>query len=378
VFALALVVALATLPALAAAAAPDPNTLYVNGAWSDRVAGDIVTVGSVSPVIGQTAFASLPAAIRAAADGSVVNVLPGEYGLTADWTWNAAGQPGWYLPIVQNNLTLQGVDADGVPYAAQPDKTSDLPTIYGADYTPNGCWASQSLIAVPGSNVTLSGLALMPKIEVNKTVELVGANPTVKYCRFEPNTKSTLGYDVSNDGGCLYVNGGTVGNGASNIELTDNYFVKSCVAFDSVISDGTIRVARNTFDAPWSYVEGGQTIYGYMIGNTTWSNPPTLTFTKVRIQGNTFINYPTTPGYYLIKNRLNGQFTLEGNYMGGTDNSVLIQVDGSARLCFDGKVRIKSWINDAGQTVRTNILVDHLGVHYRSNKPTTPPGQDKQ
>lgn len=347
--------------------------IAVDDDWRELPNGTHVTLGDAYVTIGVNAFASLAEAVKAAQDGATINVYPGEYGLTADANWVVEGQGGWYLPIVQDNLTIRGVDEDGKPYDAKPNRDSALPIVYGADYTPNGAWASQNLVTVFGDNVTITGLHFMPKVEVNKTVELVGANPTVKYCLFTPNTEYSGDEDVTSDGGALYVNGSRISAGeTSNVEFADNYFYKCCVVFDSVRYNGNNHVVGNTFDTPWSYEDNGTTVYGYMIGNVTWANPPVKEFSGALIEGNTFINYPTT-GYYLIKNRLNGRFTLVANRMGGRDGASLIQIDTTRFGCEDASALIKSWVTSSGSLVATNILVDASGIHYPPAPPSEPP-----
>ena len=95
------------------------------------------------------------------------------YGLTQCNSINAGGQTGWYFPITANNITITGINN---------------PTIYGKGFTPNGNWASQDLIAIFGNNVTLNGLTLMPKVEPNKTIEVIGGSTTIENVTITPNT----------------------------------------------------------------------------------------------------------------------------------------------------------------------------------------------
>lgn len=343
---------------------PELGVMWVDDGWSAKPSGTPVSVGDGgTAVIGANAFGSVAAAVKAAQDGTTINVYPGEYGLTADPTWDVAGQGGWYLPIVQDNLTLQGVDATGKPISSKPDENTALPLIYGADKTANGAWASQDLIAVFGDNVTIQGLHFMPKVEENKTIELIGANPTVRYNLFTPNSK-TPGSDTGY-GGSLYVNGAGIGDGTSNAILADNYFVKTSVVFDSVQYLGENVISGNTFDTPWSYEDGGSTKYGYMIGNVTWASPAVTQFTGALVENNTFLNYPpnTDSGFALIKNRLNGRFTLRNNRTGGTDGADLIQIDTGRYGAMNGSVLVQSYVDSSGQTVGTYTLVDKDGTH---------------
>lgn len=86
-------------------------------------------------------------------------------------------QTGWYMPITANNLTINGVGN---------------PTIYGDGFTANGSWATQNLLTIFGDNVTVNGLTLMPKVEPNKTIEVVGSDSTIKNIVIKPNTLTNI------------------------------------------------------------------------------------------------------------------------------------------------------------------------------------------
>jgi len=59
----------------------------------------------------------------------------------------------------------------------------------GPTYSANGSLATQNLISVFGDNVTITGLTLMPKVEPNKTIEVIGEDFTLEDVVFAPNTK---------------------------------------------------------------------------------------------------------------------------------------------------------------------------------------------
>lgn len=121
--------------------------------------------------------ADLQSAIRNQADGQTWTIAAGSYALTpladVEAGCPSSCQTGWYMPITANNITINGVGN---------------PTLYGDGFAPNGAWASQNLVTVFGNNVTINGLTLMPKISPNKTLEVVGADFTLRNTTFTPNT----------------------------------------------------------------------------------------------------------------------------------------------------------------------------------------------
>lgn len=112
-------------------------------------------------------------AINNQADGQTWTIQPGTYGLGVCNSIPAGGQTGWYFPVVANNVTINGVGN---------------PTIYGTGYTTNGNWTTQNFVSVFGNNVTIDGLTLMPKVEPNKTIEVLGSDFTLKNTVISPNT----------------------------------------------------------------------------------------------------------------------------------------------------------------------------------------------
>ncbi len=132
---------------------------------------------SAASSIDITNISQLRDAIENQADNQTWTIEPGNYGLTA-FTDITAGCPsscqtGWYFPITASNLTINGVGN---------------PIIYGTGYTTNGAWSTQNLITIFGDNVTIRGLTLMPKVEPNKTIEVLGDSATITDTTIKPNT----------------------------------------------------------------------------------------------------------------------------------------------------------------------------------------------
>lgn len=164
-----------------------------------------------------TNVTQLCSAINGQADGQTWTIEPGTYALNQCNSIVAGGQTGWYLPITANNITVNGVGN---------------PTIYGTGYTANGAWATQDLIAIFGNNVTISGLTLMPKVEPNKTIEVVGANTTIKNVTLTANTLTnpseyanisdpTWAQEAKTWGGSIYYNNATGTQTLDNVMINN-------------------------------------------------------------------------------------------------------------------------------------------------------------
>ena len=213
-------------------------------------------------------------------DGQKWIIQKGDYDLTPNRTIVAGNQTGWYFPIVANNLTILG---------------AGKPRIFSSYYSANSAWATQDLVCVFGDNCTLENLTFMQKMEVNKTVEVVGdVSFTIKGCSFIPNQENP------GDGGCLYINGAGV-DGEKAIRVIDNYFDYSLIALDGV-SAGSVLISRNTF----RHILDGV----YAIGNVYWGSQDRMTtqYSNVYVNNNRFMDVAS--GQCVIKARLNESFYL--------------------------------------------------------------------
>ena len=133
---LAVAVAAVTAPTTAAAA-----TRYVDDDWTGFASGTSVTIGSVSATIGTNAYATLSAAITAAAAGDTLRVGPGTY------SENYA---------VNKSLTLLGAQA-GVKATGSARS--------GGESLLQGTGGSSSFVVhVQADNVTIDGFAITPRI----------------------------------------------------------------------------------------------------------------------------------------------------------------------------------------------------------------------
>lgn len=198
---------------------------------------------------------ALQDALREAKSGTTIFVSGGVYNLPAG-TESVSGQSGWLMPITQDGITIKG-DGNTV--------------IKSDDASGNGAWATQNVITVFADNVTLENLIIEPRASVNKNVEVLGKNFTMKNCTVRV--------------GSLYFSGDK-----GNVLVSGNTFEEdSCIVLDSVNAaetvsranaGGNIVIENNTF----------KDCVSYAIGNTTWTSPATLTMANVQVNGNTFEN----------------------------------------------------------------------------------------
>lgn len=147
-------------------------------------------------VVDISSIAELRNAIKNQTEGQTWNIAPGSYGLAPFNDMTVSGQTGWYFPIMVDNLTINGAGEGAT-------------TLYGAGYSPNGNWATQNLVSVFGNKVTINGMTFMPKVQPNKTIEVLGADFTLSNVTIAPNTLSPADYssvdpEYQQWGGSLY------------------------------------------------------------------------------------------------------------------------------------------------------------------------------
>jgi len=197
-------------------------------------------------------------------DGQTWTINAGDYGLDRFNDITAGGETGWYLPITKNGITIKG---DGNP------------TLYGNEYSANGSRSSQDLIAVFGNDVKISGLTLMPKVEPNKTIEVLGNNFTLENTTITPNTKvdaSVYGNIASSAdkafaeqwGGSIYfshegnhdLSNVTIHNGGISFRYSPS---GTHIAFSNVnITDNTSDNQTNAYRFSSGFNNSGNTIVG--------------------------------------------------------------------------------------------------------------------
>ena len=196
---------------------------------------DDVTEKGFMKIEGKVTCYDTFAEVLAAANAyDVIILAEGEYPL--DRIIKATDNQLYYLPIEKEGLTIKA--------KGERDKT----IVYGHEYTENGAISTQNLITVMAPNVTIEGLTIMPKVEVNKTIEIRNTGFTLIGCRITPNTY--VKENNNGKGGSVYFTyptynytAGTTINGT----ITDNIIEKATVSFDHIY-EGTIEVSGNVFD----------------------------------------------------------------------------------------------------------------------------------
>ena len=284
---------------------------------------DDLSVKEVESIVVGENCATVEDAVKAAKDGEEILVMPGDYNVTRDDETLVEGQAGWYLPITKS-ISLIGVD-ENKNEITDPSKVAA--NIYSTQYTKNGAHASQDLISVFADNVTIQGLGIMTKLDINKSLTINNANNvTIQYCKFSPipeelfpaegvetadGGKITYA-DIENDGGALYFAGDSTGSTVSN-----NIFVTTSLAFDSTDAS-SITVSNNTFEG--ARVSEGETMY--TIGYTSWENPQVfdISESEIVIENNKFIDIDSVN----FSKTTAGAPTFENNYWDGKKPSDII------------------------------------------------------
>lgn len=109
-------------------------------------------------------------AINEQKDGDVILLEEGTYDIDpTKSTLTYSEQTNWYIPVLSENITIAG-------------KGNVVLTSTKA--TPNGAWASQNFITVIGDNFTMDNITVVCKTDVNKAIEILGKNITLKNVTF--------------------------------------------------------------------------------------------------------------------------------------------------------------------------------------------------
>lgn len=216
-------------------------------------------VGGSAPIVAPAVFAEVPSvqqtanivdiknadelanAIANQQDGQTWNLANGEYNLDAELLAKYAhlkiqDQGGFYLPIIANNITINGNGAT---------ITSDV-------VSANGAWATQNFITVAANNVTIDGVNIKCKKEVNKAIEVLGDG-------FSLSNATLLPVDDSNSGS-IYFAGNAKNGTLTNVELSS--WIRSSEMEGLVVDGVTVdfsKVAQQS-DSAFVPVRKGENI----------------------------------------------------------------------------------------------------------------------
>ncbi len=311
----------------------------------------VITKNDVS-----TVYITIISAVKAAQEGDIIKIAPGNYNLVKDDVTSISGQTGWYLPITTNNIKLVGITSGG----QEISNTSDVATnIYSTQETANGSWSTQNLITVFSDDVTIQGLGIMNKIEPNKGIEVLGNNFTASYNVFAPvpttlfaNANNYGGDDITKYGSGVYFNNNSATTTRTGT-VTNNVFTNSGVTFDSFGSNWTVNITNNTFDGNRIWKSGGTDYYYSSVGATTWANQPDFTGSTLNINKNKFINMVSSQPTLKIKSGMTGTFNAVENWWGVNSASEI-----SSRITATGSstVNYSPWYADSTMTTLSSSV----------------------
>ena len=220
-------------------------------------------------------------AINGANAGDVIKVYPGNYIETASNSYLYSSQGpytfGLFLPNSKPGISIIGVDEYGVPIDNYDAIEANVQLNATNDFGPSG-------VFVEGNDITISGLKLFldPSGSQNKTVEVIGENVTVKYCKLT-------------DGNSLYINDWRY-NSISNTSYITKYWIEgnkfefgtsldicSGAGKSGIVADR--KILNNYFDAGatnWAMISftGSETGVPWFLYSVGGAN----------ISGNTFVN----------------------------------------------------------------------------------------
>ena len=177
--------------------------------------------------------------LTAAVNNQVNNQSEGETWIIRNGTYNhgrfndieAGGQTGWYFPIILDGLTIIGESKDGVVL------TSDV-------FSPNGAWSSQDHVSVWGDNVTIENLTIKPKLETNKSIEVMGKNFTLSNVDFIQRDDAP--YEFA---GSLYFNPRNQNKDIGQALVTDVLINDAWISCGTTyVSSGTLTLKNTTID----------------------------------------------------------------------------------------------------------------------------------
>jgi hypothetical protein len=209
----------------------------------------------------------------------------------------------WYFPVTKDNFYIIG---------------EGNVVVYGNEFAVNGTWSHQNLVTVSGDNVTIKGITFMPKNEANKTIEVRGANFTMKNCKVTSNTVKNYGLFAGN----LWVEG-------NNSTFDGNTFDYSGITIralqTSLIKNNTFNYGSraDSWDNECVSARGTATLENNTFNHIqpVWTNSTDPSF------GNN--NYPILPkGDGVINIKTGNNFPDGAIYWTAQDDGI-IQLDGT-------------------------------------------------
>ena len=205
---------------------------------------------------GQYGFSSVQAAVNAATAGDTIWVLPGTYTESTIPTGFSTTAGGLFIDTP--NLTLQGVEADGMPIMSVTDANKDtLPLIISGAQTDFG---SNIFIGPDADNTVIQGLHLQAGAETNnKLLEIWANNVTVENNFLDVNIGGTT-YSGAiavyfNDNGTPFTDQIASYTVANNI-LNEGIDISNGVGVPSPLPSPNQVISDNTFEGTFDISTG--------------------------------------------------------------------------------------------------------------------------
>ena len=208
-------------------------------------------------------------------EGQTWVIKPGTYTLTQadldkykDWQSVEHGSgTGWYFPIHVDNLSIIGeTGEDGTRVTI----TSDV-------FRKNGVWSSQDFISVWADGVTIENVDIMSKQEINKAIEVMAKDFTLKDSEILP-------YENADDtvfSGSIYFNTADIGNSLVQNVTMYAWVNARAVTTGTVVVDNLVQDFSNNEYAGYSHPDYG---YAYNPG-VSGENVEIRSFT-IKVDGN--------------------------------------------------------------------------------------------
>lgn len=163
--------------------------------------------------------------ILKAPTGATITVAAGEYDIPLAAVEVNDYTADYYLPILQDNLTIIG--EEGAVLTSSVETPGD------------SAWAMQNFITIAGNNVTLDGFTIIGKAQANKAIEVLGNKVTLKNLTLEVNEANSEAFC-----GSIYFSpeSGTVDAALENILINQGFLtgaegITGTIACNNVVID---------------------------------------------------------------------------------------------------------------------------------------------
>lgn len=179
-------------------------------------------------------------------DGDVITLAPGTYdiGQGTDQAIEAGPgsmQKGWFIPVIKNDVTIKGSGIGAT-------------TVTSSFTSSNACWASQDFFAIFGDRAIVKDMTIIPKIETNKAIEVMGKDVTLENLAIKTNPlgndplyADTLGNGDAQYSGSIYFNpSGNADPAVASTKDVGSALVKNVSLAAHISTGGALGVLAGT------------------------------------------------------------------------------------------------------------------------------------